>query len=560
MNKFFFRASALAALAVGLSSPVSAQNAVNSHVLTNSADVIYAGLGAGGTWVAGDDGVGYWVDGEEMRGNTFTTLGDYGYKQYGWRESPCVLGTAGGPSGTPGLGLKWPIMAFVEFDGVNPFDQGAGVWNRAACSVASVGAACFPIGGSGGLPYGPAGASANFLLSGLPSGVSSFAQGFNILLPNNGLQGAGAAPSATATLVALASDVALGIGSTGFCWMVTFNWLPSAVPALDDINGWWHWQTSSLDNNQYYIWSNDEQNLWQSNSVAGGSLGLFGFFGNFEIEAMHTVTAPTTNYATAPNGVNGTAPYAAMTGQPLAGDGPEYPAIPSIALPAGGLSPNQGFDLGRHGGVTLNGVGGAGTAGGLGGQDPAAGGFANLPTLGFVTWNGGPTTHATGAVGDPRSHVTWVQTWYDGIFAGLTAGLGGDPGTNGTPDIPVGSGGGNRFPLTMQETLAFAFPSADTSFFGPIFLTPVQDQSGAWLDPYGFAMGAGGTSTIAGSSIHLPVVGATVSASSLGLPVGVQVGTSQLKNFMAPPLLWNKNPANPQENAAGHSVIIPLID
>jgi hypothetical protein len=543
---------AMAALAAGLFvSPAAAQNGENFQVLANSADIIYLGIGAGGSQAAGVDGAGTWVDGEEMRGNTFTNLGDYGYKQIGWRTSPCVLGTAGGtlPAGAPGLRLRFPIIAVVEMDGVNPFDQGLNVWSRVACasSLALPTAGCFPIGGSGGIGFGPAGASANFLVSGLPSGVSSFASGFTILLPNNGLQGATAVPSATATLIALASDSSLPIASTGFCWMVTFNWLPSAVPALDDINGWWTWNVNSEDGNQYYIWSNDEQNLWQTNSLAtdGGITALFAFFGNVELEATSLSTSPSTNVATAPNGLNGTAPYAFIGADPF-----------------GGGSVNGGFDLGRHGGVTLNGAGGAATGTGFGGQDPAAAGLPNIPTLGFVTWNNGPQTAATGAVGDPRTHVVWVQTWYDGILAGLTGGVAGDPGTNGSPDLPVApSVGANRFPLTMQETIGFAFPSADVSFYGPFFVHLVQDQTGvtAWPDPYGFAGGTAGITPVVGSSIHLPLGGA-ISALSLGLPVGLQIGSSQLKNVGAPPLLWNKNASNPQENATSHSVVVPLID
>jgi hypothetical protein len=542
----------MAALAAGLFvSPAAAQNGENFQVLANSADIIYLGIGAGGSQVGGVDGAGYWVDGEEMRGNTFTNLGDYGYKQIGWRTSPCVLGTAGGtlPAGSPGLRLRFPIIAIVEMDGVNPFDQGLNVWSRVACaaSLALPTAGCFPIGGSGGIGFGPVGASANFLVSGLPSGVSSFASNFQILLPNNGLQGATAVPSATATLIALASDSSLGIASTGFCWMVTFNWLPSAVPALDDINGWWHWQVSSEDNNQYFIWSNDEQNLWQTNSLAtdGGISALFAFFGNVELEAISMSTSPSTNVATAPNGLNGTGPYAFIGADPF-----------------GGGSVNGGFNLGRSGGVTLNGAGGAATGTGFGGQDPAAAGLPNVPTLGFVTWNNGPQTVASGAAGSPRSHVTWVQTWYDGILAGLTGGIGGDPGTNGQPDLPVApSVGANRFPLTLQETIAFAFPSADVSFYGPFFVHLVQDQTGvtAWPDPYGFAGGTAGIAPIVGSSIHLPL-GGSISSLSLGLPVGLQIGSSQLKNVGAPPLLWNKNAANPQENAVSHSVVVPLID
>jgi hypothetical protein len=522
------------------------QGGSNFHVLANGADITYLGLGAGGSQVGGEDGVGHWVDGEEMRGNTFTSLGDYGYAQMGWRASPCVLG----PAPTPGmtLSLNFPLIALVELDGVNPFDQGANVWSRAACapSLALPTVGCFPIGGSGGIPFGPVGASAQFLVSGLPSGVSSFASNLHVLIPNNGLQGPTALPSATATIIGLASDASLGIGSTGFCWLVTFNWLPSAVPALDDINGWWTWKTNSVHGNQYWPWSNDEQSIWQSNTVATdvGCSALVAFFGNVEVEAISIVPAPATNVATAPNGLNQMSPYAFIGSDPF-----------------GGNSVNGGFDLGRHGGVSLNGAGGAMTGTGFGGQDPAAAGLSNVPTLGFVTWNNGPQSVATGGFGDPRSHVTWVQTWFDGILAGLSGGVSGDPGTNGTPDLPVApSTGVNRFPLTLQESIAFAFPSADVAFYGPLFLHLVQDQTGvtAWPDPYGFTPGFGDPPVV-GASAHLPLGGA-LSSLSVGLPVGIQVGTSQLKNVLAPPLLWNTNPGNPYRDAVSHSTIVPLID
>jgi hypothetical protein len=528
-----------------LAAPAAAQNGFNFHVLNNSADIIYFGLGAGGNQVPGEDGVGHWIDGEEMRGNTFTRLGDYGYSQVAWRESPCVLSP-----GTGSLQMSFPLIAVVELDGVNPFDQALNVWSRLACSasLALPTAGCFPIGGSGGLPYGPVGASANFLVSGLPSGLSSFAAGLHLLLPNNGLQGPTAIPSATATLIAMMSNNALPINSTGFCWMVTFTWLPSAVSSLDDVNGWWTWHTSSPDGNQYWSWSNDEQNLWQSNSVAteAGCTAVVGFFGNLEFEATSLISAPATNVATAPNALNGTGPYAFLGADPFSGH-----------------SINGGFDLGRHGGLSLNGAGGAMTGSGFGGQDPAAAGLPHTPTIGFVTWNNGPQTVASGALGDPRSHVTWVQSWFDGVLAGLSGGTAGDPGANGTPDLPViPSVGVNRLPLTLQESLGFAFPAADVTFFGPLFIHLVQDQTGmtAWPDPYGFAGGTAGVKPIVGSSAHLPVGGAAVSALGIGLPLGIQVGSSQLEDPGTWVLLWNTNAGNPLEDAVSHSTIVPLID
>ena len=166
----------LAALLLG--GPAAAQNGRNFLVLSNGFDALYAGLGAGGNQVPGQDGFGAWMHGEEIRGNTLTPLGDFGYKEAGWRESLCVLG-----QNTGNLRLDFPALVIVEHDGVNPFTPGS-VFTRVACPTAG----CFPLGASTGLaPYGtPPGASASFLLTGVPSAVA-LPSSANLLIPNIGL-------------------------------------------------------------------------------------------------------------------------------------------------------------------------------------------------------------------------------------------------------------------------------------------------------------------------------------------------------------------------------------
>lgn len=91
-----------------------AQNGSSYHILTNGPDVIIAGVDAGGSQTA-DDGLGTWIAGEDLKGSHMTNLGEFGYRMPGFRESLCVLGPA-----MPGtLHMGFPLLAFVEFDGLN---------------------------------------------------------------------------------------------------------------------------------------------------------------------------------------------------------------------------------------------------------------------------------------------------------------------------------------------------------------------------------------------------------------------------------------------------------
>lgn len=517
MRNRFTRAVALAALAVGLStSPAVAQNGSNFMVLNNGFDAIYGGIGAGGGQVGGVDGIGTWIDGENMRGNTMTQLGDFGYKQIGWREAPCVLGPA-----IPGLGLKFPAILVLEFDGVNPYGPG-NVFTLPVCGTPG----CLALGNSAGVaPYGaPAGSSAAFLLTGFASGVG-LPSGAVALIPNNGI-----APSSnggTAFVIAAASGV-LPIASTGFCWGVQFGWVPSAVAALDDINGWWTWRTNSGDNNQYWSISTDENNIWQSDTVLldGGATGLIAFLSNLDYETCSIGSNPSTNPATAPVGAAGTGVYYAI--------GP--------GVPLSGNSFNGGFDMGRHDGLSMNGPGGTVSGTGLGGQDPLNSTTPGLlSTLGFVTWNNSPSSLIPGV----RHHVTWVQIAFD-----MANGV--DPAL--TVDLPL-AGGNARFPISDQVS----FPGAiqpETNLFASLFLHTVNDQStlgNLWPDPFGFPGGTFGIPPVVGSSSHFPTGGGASVA--LGVPIGFQAATSQLGTSTGP-LLWG----GPVTNAPSHAHIIPLVD
>ena len=516
MNKRFTRTVAMAALVAGISTPAFAQNGENFLVLSNGFDVIYGGLGAGGAQTA-TDGFGEWVGGEDMRGNTMTSLGDYGYRQIGWRESMCVLGAP-----IAGLGMKFANIAVIEMDGVNPFIAD-NTFNEPSCATPF---ACLT---STAAAYGaPAGSSASFILLGFPSAAGLPSSAIS-LAPNNGL-----VPSSnggTATLLAVAT-ASLPIASTGFCWGVHFNWTPSAVPSLDDTNGWWTWRQNSPDNNQYWGISNDEMNIHQSSTVFldGGATAIAAFFGQLNYEAHYTSPNPSTNVALSPSGSNGTGTYYAI----------------GAGTPGSGSSANGGFDMGRHSGLSHTGTGGGiNVITGVGNQDPAGSPTAGLiPTLGLVTMNNSPSS----LPGTLRNHLGWLQVNTDMSF-GVDPALSGDLGVGG-PSKPA------RVPLTSQLTLP-GFPQPITNTFFGLFLHGVEDQTplgNLWADPFGFAGGQFGILPFWGSTIHLPT--ALSSTTSFGLPVGLQVGSSQLAGSVGP-LQWG--PGN-NENAPSQTTLIALVD
>jgi hypothetical protein len=513
----------LAALTIGLSTSTAvAQNGSNFLLRSNGADAIFGGVGAGVGSVpgVGGDGVGVWMCYEGMRGNSVTQLGDFGYKQIAWREAVCVLGAP-----IVGLGLKFPQITVLEYDGVNPFGSG-NVFTMPVCGVPF---GCFPLGNSAGIaPYGtPAGSSASFLLTGFTTGVGLPSNAIAVI-PNNGLVPSSA--GGTAFVIAVASGT-LGIASTGFCWGVQFGWLPSALPSLDDVNGWWMWRSNSQDNNQYWNLSDDETNIWQTQTVlsTAGGTALFALNANFEYDNDWLSSNASTNVALAPVGANGTGVYYGT----------------GAGVPNSGNSVNGGFDMGRHGGISTSGTGGTvSSLTGLGGQDPAGSPTAGLiPTMGAVTWSNGPSTTIGGGA---NFHLDWIQIWFD-----LTFGV--DPAL--TTDLTVGPGGIFRVPVTLQASFPGGFPQPLTTAFFPFFIHAAADQTGvaAWPDPFGFGGGTFGIPPIVGSSFHLPVATSSV---AVGLPVGLQAGTSRLKTAGGP-FLWK---GGPNANTPSQTHGIPLID
>jgi len=382
-----------------------AQNGSNYHVLTNGGDVIFTGVGAGGTQKK-VDGLGTFIAGEDLRGSHLTSLGDFGFRMRGFTEDVCVLNA---PAGGGPLVLEFPGMVFFELDGLN--GNAPAIFTNPACTVPS-----FPLGTSGFVPYGTGpGSTASFAFTLLGSlGTSTVMY----LLPNNGLVPSSA--GGTATLLA-AGSAHLPIASTGLCWEAKFNWIASALPTLDDIDGLWHYTVNSPGDNQYWVFSDDEQNIWQSQTVAtdAGQNALLFFFANDDYALQMTSMEPDTVATLAPRPGDDFATTTINVSN-------EFGVV---------VNPNGGFDAGR-GSAAISFSGKAGVPNpvtGAGNQDPTAG-PGTVGTLGFATWD-------NGGDGDGSVRLVWLSFDFLGAAGGNPAS---DPGIlkqAGTVRLPVVSAG-----------------------------------------------------------------------------------------------------------------------
>jgi hypothetical protein len=500
---------ALSALTLGLTLPAAAQNGSNYLVNSNGLDAVFLGLGAGGTQVPGVDGIGYWVDGCDLTGNSTTALGGFGYKQVQFGLSQCVLGAP------PAVGINFPAIVVIEFDNGNKTGNPY-IFIRPTCLPGGI-----PVGITTGgvVPYGFApNTSVNFLVTALPSG-SGLPSSTLCIIPEQGLLTC----TTTATLIAAASGN-LPIASTGFCWVVTFTWLPSALLGLDKIDGWWYWLNNSVNGNQYWGMSTDECNLLQSRTIASdaGITALIAFFSNVDYENHNTIQGSSVNDSIAPAGANGAGTYYATTG------GPTCTTLPSNI-------PNNGFDMGRHLGWSFSGTGGAINPNtGVSNQDPAGAALAYpfAQTLGFTSWNNqtyallnNPVAPSSGG-----NRILWLQVAWHKVLR-VTSTEGSNPTALGSPVFNQRIPGGIEFlgpdpwpqTVTIDNLLTFAHNTCDAT------------GDPAWPDPWGFGGGAFGIPPVVGTSaIHAPVVGLTFCI--FGVKVMFSYGTIGTVNntFFAP--------------------------
>lgn len=483
----FTRGLTFGALAAGLTlTGVMAQNGTNYHVLVNTTETIFLGIGAGGTQTAAD-GLLTMIPGEDLKGShTVAFSGDFGYRNAQFREMMCVLNN---PVGGGQLALQFAGIVFVEMDGLN--GNAPAIVTNPACAAPS-----FPLGTSGFIPYGTSpGASASFILSLLPSGAG-LPSGTVVLLPNNGL-----VPSAggTATLIA-AATASLPIASTGFCWGVQFTWIPSALASLDDVDQWAHYVVNSPDGNQYWLMSDDELNIWQSwtAGIDAGATALFNLFANDDYGLLMATVEPSTSASLAPSGQTAAGVYYAQTENVINEFG------------AAALNPNGGFDVGRGShAISLKGHAGVpNPTSGLGNQEPSLTGV--LPSLGFATWDNG---------GDHNGSVR--LPWLSIDTAGL---LKLNPATD--PGV-VKPFFGVRLPVVSA-----GFVQPITSLCWGLFGTKTKTAASGWPDPEGFASGAFGVSAIASASAQFPTGTLTVCnvPGILGVPVNITYGTTGRKD------------------------------
>ena len=486
----FARGVTLGALAAGLTlSSVNAQNGTNYHLLSNGSDVAYIGIGAGGTQVAAIDGIMTMIAGEELKGShTAAFSGDFGYRNPQFREMMCVFNA---PIGG-GTALWFQALVWVELDGQNA--NVPHVFTNPACVP---GGPQFPMGASGAVPYGTP-----------PLSTFSFATaavGANtIVLPNEGL--VPSSQGGIATLIASAGGISLPINSTGFCWGVQFTWTPSALPSLDDTDGWVHYAVNSPDGNQYWLMSNDELNVWQSWTVGtdGGVAGIYTLPANIDYSYLSSTVEPSTSVSLAPVGANLSGSYYAQTEN----------VVTETGAPA--LNLNGGFDVGRGSRViSLNGTSGvANPVSGLGNQNPTAAG--KLPTLGLATWD-------NGGDGDGSVRLPWISV----DFLGLG---GGNPDTDPGPTV---GGGTLRVPA-----VSFGIVQGITNLCFGLFGHATSDPAAGWPDPDGFGVDAFGVNSIAAASNQFPTVGLTVCPIVVAVPVNVTYGTSGRKDGPGG-LTWN---------------------
>lgn len=475
-----------APLLVALSLPLIAQNSTNYHVLHNGFDAVFVGIGAGtdGLMATRHDGLGYWIPGEDLRGACVSAqTGTFAWRMAASRETACLY-TPGLDTTGQGLVLQLPLLTLMEVQGspncpscfTNPY-----------CETADPDAF---LGEAKGYPSGC------FAIAELPS---AHASSCFVLVPN-------AMDASNLTVIATATDFVCDLpdASLGFCWIAEFTWVPS-VALTDGIEGLWSYRKNSPDLNQYWGFSDDEVNLWNSNTVAvTDRLGTLVTFPASVDYAAHVAGRDAeTSAALAPAGRHGT--------DNTFYDGP---------IPNGtGLDLNQGFDVGRGAhAISLQGHGGASDAANAFPSNQAIGNNtpqAVLPTLGFASWD-----NSKAPLGQMR--VMFVSVDFDGFFCN-------DPFTL----CPAPVKNGKRLPILVGTCYV---PSAALS---QLF---VHTTAPGWPDPDGIDLGGGGhgaqqartspcfepVDSIGGHSTHVPVNNVPV-AVCFGVPLNLTYGSIPLK-------------------------------
>jgi hypothetical protein len=508
-------------------STARAQNENNWTPLSNGFDGYFLGIGASGPGqsATGADGVGTWIAGEDLRGSKITTFsGDYGFKMVDIEHVSCFIGTGG-------TGKWQPDWSWWEYDGRNT--NKPDVFTNPACIAPGLIAGTAtgaPLGTPG--PAGPGGGTASLLVAGLPSfiGTASF------VLPNNGLL-----PTTTGGTLTFAGGFFIAssnggpVGVPTGCFSFEFGFAPTTLIFLDDIDGAWHWHKhgASPSSVNYFGFTFDEVNPWQSRSLftasnlsqAGGA--IFTLPAVFDYNYSHQSFEAATSVALAPNGA-GTGVYYANSVNTNGG-----------SFGIGAI--NVGYDVGR-GSQTISFAGATGYADAndvpitpiLAPQDPAGGsggGGLTVPTMQFHTWD---TRDYNGnmVADDGGNRVVWFAFNFDAF--------GGGPFTINSSDV-MGDLAPNgllqdRVPVTLNDVNGFGagvFPQPSTLTL-LIWLNHFTIPSGLMPDVQGFLPPAGQANT-AGTSKALGTAGVASSVCT-GVSFPATIGTTGL---ISGGLWWN---------------------
>lgn len=528
-GKRLTRAAGLGLVVGALAITANAQNESNFHPASNDFDGFYLGLQVGGGLVTTADGAGRWIPGEELRGSRKAAFsGDFGFKVTDYSLVTCMLGGTSGWS---------PLVTWWEYDGRNP--NRPDVFTNPTCLAAGL-----VMGTASGAELGtPPGSSASVLAVGLPTGIGTA----TVLIPNNGLLPT--TNGGTLTLIAAAGIVGGTASLPTGCYSFQVGALTTIVPSLDDIDGWWVWHQDNADAGasvNYYGFSFDEPDVWQSNSLHGalngGAFLDFPATTEFHFNQLSLEAATTAALAPAGSALVGEAQYYGVTLLTNSGFGGSPPFS----------DPNGGYDVGA-GSQTISLGGTTGYADFndvltgapiLASQDP--GGSSGVsptyvtPTLGFHTWDT-RDYNDNGIADDGGEKVTLVTFNWD-MFGGANPDASGD--VLGSP--------GTRLPVTPNNATfgpGGDFPQALTLALLPLLRHTVLPAPAGWLDPNGFPAGAGELFDV-GTSNHLPSSG--TSGTCFGVEIAMTYGTVTLVGG---------NPTyNPQEGSTSGRKVLFVLD
>jgi hypothetical protein len=326
-------------------------------------------------------------------------------------------------------------------------------WQCAVVFTNPVHVAQFPLGTSGFCPTArrPARRPAS---SSRSSHGAVACLGITSIIPNNGL-----VPSAggTSTLVAAAA-MTLPHHLDRFLLGVRLQWLPTALSSLDDIRRADAPVSISPDLNQYWMFSDNEQKLWQSQTVASdaGATAL----------RPSSPTTTTRSLRRCGAGDAGHARTASAGARPTRPDGQRIQRVTALVM-----IPTVAFDVGAAARPSASPAMRACRTPQPAWEPGSDLGPGTVPTLGFATWDNG----GDGTVG--ASHVV--------SSTACAAEPGTDPGVlkfGGATRVPVVSAG------LLQPVTSLCFgtlrPRDPAGFVSPFpVLHPTTIGGASWQLP-----------------------------------------------------------------------------